>query len=339
MFRLVSNPPNPYRGVHAEWLDVPPPAKLEVYEERAKSIISENDSPDIGFSFSINPYRGCFHACAYCYARPTHQYIEFGAGTDFERKIVVKINAPELLRKEFEKKKWQGETIVFSGVTDCYQPLEASYEITKQCLEVCAEYRNPVSIITKGALIRRDLELLLKLKRDASVSVYMSIAFADDKMSKLIEPSAPRPSVRFRALKELADAGIRVSVGVAPIIPALNDVQIPEIIERAAEAGAQGAFMTLLHLPAEAKDVFIERLNEAFPERSQKVLNQLQGMRDGQFNRSPSGNRMRGEGPEWEAIEFIFKSACKKHGLNKDRSERTERPPTFRRPVAQLDLF
>ncbi|TDJ70084.1 MAG: radical SAM protein, partial [Planctomycetota bacterium] len=180
MPRLVSNPPNPWATRHVEWLEAPPPVQVEVYEECAKSILARNDSPDVPFRFSLNPYRGCQHACAYCYARPTHQYLGFGAGTDFDSKIVVKTNAAELLRRALAKRSWRREWIAFSGVTDCYQPLEASYGITRACLEVCREFRNPVGIITKSALVRRDVDVLLALDRVADVQVILSIPFADD---------------------------------------------------------------------------------------------------------------------------------------------------------------
>ena len=340
--KRVSNPPNPYHGIYAEWIDVPAPAELTLYEENAKSIVSKNSSPDIGFSYSVNAYRGCFHGCAYCYARPTHQYLDWGAGSDFERKIVVKINAPELLKKEFDKPSWKGEQIVFSGVTDCYQPLEASYELTRRCLAHCLEYRNPVGIITKGALIRRDIDILSELSKATNLFVFISIAFADDKVSKLIEPYAPRPSIRFRAMKQLADAGIPVGVGIAPIIPGLNDTHIPEIVHRAAEAGAQSAFITLLRLPAEVKDVFQERIVEAFPDRSKKIFNQIKAMRNGKLNQSEWGKRMRGSGKEWEAIEFLFQNSCRRHNVHYRSDPTKERIPfesTFRRPTNQLSLF
>src|SRR5258708_6175210 len=167
--RKISNPPNPWNGLHVEWIDAPPPAELEIFEEEAKTVISENDSPDLSFRFSLNPYRGCFHACAYCYARPTHQYWDFGAGTDFERKIIVKTNAAAKLRETFMKRSWQGDLLVFSGNTDCYQPLESCYALTRGCLEVCREFRNPVGLITKSALIRRDIDVLVELSSVASV--------------------------------------------------------------------------------------------------------------------------------------------------------------------------
>src|SRR5206468_1588133 len=186
--KQVKNPPNPFHGTVMEWLDCPPDAKLQVYEERCKSALSTNDSPDIGFEFSVNPYRGCFHGCAYCYARPGHQYLDFGAGTDFERKIVVKVNVVERLREAFLKPSWKGDTVVFSGVTDCYQPLEASYELTRGCLEVCAEYRNPVGIITKAPLIERDIDVLQTLSKEASLRAHVSVPFWNQDIARAIEP-------------------------------------------------------------------------------------------------------------------------------------------------------
>jgi len=322
-----------------EWLEEPPHAALEIFEENARSIIAKNDSPDVGFSYSLNPYRGCFHACAYCYARPTHQYLDFGAGTDFERKIVVKTNAPQKLIEELEKPSWNGSDIVFSGVTDCYQPIEAHYELTRRCLTVLAKYRNPVGVITKGTLIRRDVDILAELSRNARVQVYLSVAFADDDLSKLIEPHAPRPSARFRAISDLTAAGIPVGVGLAPVIPGLNDSQIPEILSKAKRAGASRAFMTLLRLPAEVKDVFMERISAALsPELARKVFAQTCNMRGGAFNRSEFGQRMRGNGAEWEAVEWLFQRSVEREGLNRPGSTANSRN-SFRRPSAQLDLF
>lgn len=344
--RPISNPTHRFTKQQLEWLEEPPPASVEIFEETAASIIQENKSPDIGFRYSVNPYRGCFHACAYCYARPTHQYIDFGAGTDFDRKIVVKVNAPALLKAQFDKRAWKGETIVFSGVTDCYQPIEAQYAITRQCLELCLKYRNPVGIITKGCLIQRDVDLLVELNRVAAVQVYVSLAFTDDEASKLVEPHAPRPSARFRVMKLLSDAGVPVGVGVAPVIPGLNDSQIPDILAKAREHGAQSAFMTLLRLPQEVREIFIERITEAFPLRHKKILSQLQRMRGGKFNNAEFGNRMVGQGQEWEVIRWLFRSAVEREGLrvsgdDDPRFESGEADPAsnFRRPNAQLDMF
>lgn len=342
--RPVQNPPNPFAQYSYEWLDVPPEASLKLYEEDAKSIISENTSPDIPFRYSINPYRGCFHACAYCYARPTHQYIDFGAGTDFERKIVVKVNAAERLRIEFDRPSWKGERLVFSGVTDCYQPIEAVYELTRNCLEVCRLYRNPVTIITKGALIERDIELLTELHSRAAVQVYISVAFSDDGVSKCIEPSAPRPSRRFRTIGALAAAGIPVGISLSPVIPGLNDEQIPQILETAAQQGATSAFSTLLRLPGPVEEVFFTRLREQLPERARKVENFIRETRGGELNDSRFGSRMTGDGERWAATRWLFRETCRRCGIRSDEevvSEPTAKPSqsTFRRPREQLSLL
>src|SRR6266849_6145686 len=186
--RPVANPPGRFDAYVAEWEVEPPPAELQVFEDSTRAILAENDSPDVGFRFSVNPYRGCTHACAYCYARPTHEYLDFGAGTDFDTKIAVKMHAPELLRAAFDRHSWRGELIAFSGVTDCYQPLEASFRLTRGCLEVCAEYRNPVGIITKAPLIERDLDLLQELRERAGVSVTVSIPIWNKEHARALEP-------------------------------------------------------------------------------------------------------------------------------------------------------
>ena len=313
--RAISNPPNPWSSTHVEWLGEPPPARLQVFEEEARSILSENDSPDLGFRFSVNPYRGCQHACAYCYARPTHQYIGFGAGTDFEEKVVVKTNAADLLRKALSRPSWNGETVMFSGVTDCYQPLEASYRLTRACLEVCLELRNPVSVITKGALIRRDLDLLGQLARIGCAGAYISIPFADEKTGRKIEPRTSSPSQRFETLRLLSEAGVPTGVGIAPLIPGLNDRDIPVILERARAAGARKAFLIPLRLPAEVLPVFEERLREALPLRAEKVLHAVREMRGGKMNESAFGARFRGLGPRWQAIRGLFEIHCRRLGL------------------------
>ena len=342
--RPVYNPPNPWSSTSREWLEEPPLAKLEIFEEEAKSLISSNDSPDIGFRHSCNPYRGCSHACAYCYARPSHQYLGYGAGTDFETKIIVKTNAAKLLRAEFMRPKWQGEPIVFSGNTDCYQALEASYQLTRDCLKVCAEFQNPVSIITKGVLIRRDIDVLSELNRKTRLHVSISIAFADDAVARLMEPGAPPPSARFEAIRALTEAGIPVAVGVAPIIPGLNDGAIAEILERAHAAGARWAFRTLLRLPAELKDVFIHTLEERFPSRAKKILGQLKEERGGKLYDATFGKRMQGQGPLWENADGIFKVMVKKLKMNQLDEEAGNykaitQAKTFRRPGEQLGLF
>jgi DNA repair photolyase len=340
MQRPIDNPPNPWSSTHVEWLEDPPSAALSVYEEEARSVLSENESPDIPFRYSLNPYRGCLHACAYCYARPSHQYLGFGAGTDFDRKIVVKKNAPEVLRRELMRPSWAGETICFSGNTDCYQPLEASYALTRRCLEVCLEFRNPVTIITKSALVRRDVALLADLARHARASVNLSIAFARDETARKMEPFASRVSNRFEVLRRLSDAGIRTGILVAPIIPGLNETDIPELLQRARDAGAARASMTMLRLPAEVLPVFDARLEEAFPERAQKVRNAVLEMRGGKMNVSAFGERFEGKGARWSAIQQLFDLHCKRLGLNcEDRLPEVLQANTFRRPTRQGSLF
>ncbi len=279
-----------------------------------------------------------------CYARTSHEYLGFGAGTDFDRKIVVKVNAPELLRAELSRRSWKGETIIFSGNTDCYQPLEAVYELTRRCLEVCAEFRNPVAIITKGALVRRDAELLARLSRESKVSVSLSIPFSDDAMSRAIEPNASLPSQRFETLRLLSAAGIRTGVGVAPVIPGLNDSQISEVLERARSAGATSAFLTLVRLAGQTLPVFRERLEQVFPQRASKIWSAIQQVRGGKFNESRFGLRMRGVGARWDAIHDLFDFECRRLGFNENRvgerdGEEEEEKTTFRRPGEQRELW
>ncbi|MCB9915540.1 MAG: PA0069 family radical SAM protein [Planctomycetes bacterium] len=338
MPRPVANPPNPWHTTHVEWLGEPPAAKLEVFEEEARSMLSKNDSPDVPFRYGVNPYRGCFHGCAYCYARRSHQYLDWGAGTDFERKLVVKTNAEAALRRDLARRSWKRETLVFSGNTDCYQPLEASYGLTRACLEACLEFRNPVGVITKSALVARDAELLARLERAAGATVVLSIPFADADMARAIEPYAPAPERRFAALRALHEAGVPVRVAVAPVIPGLNEAQIPEVLERAVAAGARGAFMILLRLPQEVDAVFRERLAEAYPDRAKKVLAALEDMRSAQTSRSAFGQRMRGAGPRWQAVEDLFRLHCRRLGLDVQPMEFPEEAPRPR-AAAQGELF
>ncbi|HTD52264.1 MAG TPA: radical SAM protein, partial [Thermoanaerobaculia bacterium] len=273
-----------------------------------------------------------------CYARPTHQYLDWGAGTDFERKIVAKVNAPELLRRELARRSWKGDTIVFSGVTDCYQPLEAVYKLTRRCLEVCLVHRNPIGIVTKGALVRRDAELLGELARRAAARVFLSIPFADDATARAVEPNAALPSARFETLAALTRAGVPTGVGLAPVIPGLNDSDIPKVLARAREAGADRAFLTLLRLPAETLPVFEERLAEAFPVRSRKILHAIEEVRGGRRNDSRFGSRMHGAGPRWAAIERVFDVETRRLGF-RDGSEDVPRSSTHTRSPRQAQLF
>lgn len=313
--RPRENPPVRFEAAHLEWEGAPPPADLSVHEEHAKSALSENKSPDVGFRFSVNPYRGCFHACAYCYARPTHPYLGLGAGTDFDREIIVKVNIVEQLRKRLATSSWRRDLIAFSGNTDCYQPLEAHYRLTRGCLEACADFETPVTIITKGKLVRRDVDVLQELTRVAGCRVALSIPFANDEDARAIEPYASSPSKRFETLRILAAAGIDTAVAVAPIIPGLNDDQIPEILRRASDAGATSAFKILLRLPLEVLPIFESRLSEAFPLRHRKVMNAIRDTRGGKATESRFSARMAGQGPRWLAIEKLFSTQCSRLGL------------------------
>ncbi|HSB44869.1 MAG TPA: PA0069 family radical SAM protein [Nitrospira sp.] len=336
--RAVSNPPNPFELQYRELLEPASPARLELYEDAAKEILSRNESPDLPFRWSLNPYRGCFHGCAYCYARPTHEYWGFGSGTDFESKIIMKRDAPALLRKAFEKPSWRGELIVFSGNTDCYQPVEASLELTRACLEVCAEYRNPVGIITKGILVLRDLELLKRLQQEVWVRVYFSIPFADDEVARLVEPHAPSSGRRFDAMARLSQAGIPTGISISPLIPGLNDEDIPELLERAAQAGAGESMATLLRLSGPVEDVFLERMAQAFPDRLAKITHRIREVRRGALTDSAFFSRHQGSGPYWTMIEQLYDVARKKAGFRILEEEAV--PCTFRQPHAeQATLF
>jgi DNA repair photolyase len=277
-----------------------------------------------------------------CYARPSHQYLGWGAGTDFDRKIVVKTNAAALLREAFMKKSWAGETIMFSGITDCYQPVEASYGITRACLEVCEEFSNPVGVITKSKVIQRDVDLFGRLARTARASVTLSIPFARDDMARKIEPYASPPSRRFETLKMMSDAGVRTGIAIAPVIPGLNDPDIPELLERARAAGATHAFMTLLRLPLEVRPVFQERIRETLlPERVRRIEHAVVELRGGtgKMNEARFGDRFVGQGERWKAIEGLFDLHYRRLGFGEGDADDERPATTFRRPKNQLDLF
>ena len=336
--KLVSNPPNPFESQYREFLEPPPSVKVQIYEDDTRSILSHNDSPDLAFRWSVNPYRGCFHACAYCYARPSHEYLGFGAGTDFESKLVVKRNAAALLREVFLKPSWTGELVVFSGVTDCYQPVEASLGLTRACLEVCAEFRNPVAIITKGALVLRDLDLLRRLHEEAAIRVFLSIPFAHDPMARKVEPQAPSITKRLATLETIAEAGIPTGVSIAPVIPGLNDDHMLEILQKARAAGARTAFYSLLRLPGSVEPVFLERIAAAFPDRFKKITHRLQEMRGGLLNSNQFFDRHRGKGAYGELLDQLFLTAKRKAGFPEEQDPLL--PSTFRRPQPeQIGLF
>jgi DNA repair photolyase len=342
----LRNPQNPWRKELVSYLEETPNVELTVFEDQTRRILSDNDSPDLGFRYSVNPYRGCLHGCAYCYARPTHEYLGFGAGADFERKIVVKLRAGELLREAFEKQSWQGELILFSGNTDCYQPLEASYRLTRACLEACLEYRNPLHIITKSALVERDAELLAELASIGSASVTVTIPFWDAAVARVIEPLVPTPKRRIETVRRLSERGIPVSVNIAPLIPGLSDSDVVHILEAASAAGAVSAGLIPLRLPGSVAEVFTERIREALPLRAEKILNRVREMRGGKLNDPNFGSRMKGEGPYIEAVQLLFTQTARRLGLARyDRDEIDEEAKarsTFRRPTdegGQLRLF
>ena len=311
----IANPPNPWATTEIEYFEGAPEVRLEVFADHTRQILAKNDSPDVGFSYSANPYRGCFHACAYCYARPSHEYLSMGAGTDFDRKIMVKLEAAALLRAAFRKKSWRRDVVMFSGVTDCYQPLEASYRLTRSCIEVCVEHANPAGIITKSALIERDIDVLQELARVADVSVTISIPFWDQERARAIEPYVATPARRLRTIETLARAGLSVGVNVAPIIPGLNDQDIPKILTAARAAGATSAGCVLLRLPGSVKQVFEERLREALPLSADRVLHRIRETRGGQLYDSRFGVRGKGEGTYATAIRSLFDATATRLGL------------------------
>ena len=339
--RPTANPTNRFHsvGVTYEDGDAPPPSAMTLLEDHSRSILASNDSPDVGFRWSVNPYRGCSHACAYCYARPSHEYLDLGAGTDFDTKIVVKREAATLLRDAFDKPSWRGELVMFSGVTDCYQAAEAELGLTRQCLEVCLEYRNPCAIITKSALIERDTDLLVELAREAGCHVSVSLTWVDAELARAIEPWAPSPERRLRVIERLAAAGVPVGVMCGPIIPGLNDDQLVRVLERAHAAGARSAGWVLLRLPGAVKAVFEERVRAALPLAADKILHRIRETRGGDKLYDPRFHvRGRGEGPYAQAIAAMFDATVARLGLNR-RDDDFEMPSRFRRPKGQLELF
>ncbi|MDB5102416.1 MAG: repair photolyase [Fibrobacteres bacterium] len=315
--RQEENPGNRFDSVKVEWEDgVELPQAIKVHKEIARSIVSENDSPDIPFRYSVNPYRGCAHACAYCYARPSHEYLGLGAGTDFETQIYAKMNAAELLRKKLSSRNWIREPITFSGVTDCYQPAESRLKLTRACLEACLEFKNPVSLITKSTLVLRDLDLLTQLDREAGVGVVLSIPFADDATARLIEPFAAPPELRFRALERLSRAGLRTGISLGPVIPGLNDSDIPALLSRAKECGASFAFYVMLRLPGSVREVFLERIKKHLPEKAGKIEHHIREVRGGELYRTGFGDRMSGTGTMADMVDKLFRIHARKVGLD-----------------------
>jgi DNA repair photolyase len=338
----AANLPNRFEKLSLErdqdWNPEEDPApRTQFLRDRSQSIITYNNSPDIGFNAGINPYRGCEHGCAYCYARPTHEYLGFSAGLDFESKIMVKENAPELLRKELSSKSWEPQLLAMSGVTDCYQPIERKLQLTRRCLAVLAEFRNPVCIITKNFLVTRDIDLLSELSRHNAVMVHLSINSLNSDLARKLEPRASSPSQRLAAVERLANQGVPVGVLVAPVIPALNDHEIPSVLAAAKAAGAGWAGIEVLRLPLTVAPVFQQWLEQTFPEKKDKVLGRIRAIRGGKLNDARFGSRMRGEGIFAEQISQMFHVACRKAGLQESGPELSI--TSFRkRDAAQLPL-
>jgi DNA repair photolyase len=338
-----NNPANRFEALHLE----PDPEdendperstrRTIYYRDFTRTIIAHNDSPDVGFEASINPYRGCEHGCIYCYARPTHEFLGFSAGLDFESRIMVKENAPELLAAEWAKPGWKPQTLVMSGVTDPYQPVERRLQITRRCLKVLARFRNPVGIITKNQLVTRDLDLLGELAAHRAAAVNISITSLDPKLQRVLEPRTSTPRARLEAIRQLRAAAIPVGVMTAPIIPGLNDHEVPAILAAAAEAGAQFAGYTVVRLPYAVAPLFERWLEEHFPDRKEKVLGRIRHLRGGERLNDPRfKTRMRGEGIFAEQIRDLFTLGCRRAGIG-------ERPKLstagFRRPNEQLTLL
>ena len=312
--------------------------QTQFFADSSQTIIAFNDSPDVGFDASINPYRGCEHGCIYCYARPTHEYLGFSSGLDFETKIMVKDDAPELLRKELSSRNWKPQLVALSGNTDCYQPVEKKKQLTRRCLEVFLEFRNPVVIITKNHLVTRDIDVLSELARLDCIGVTISVTTLDHKLSSLLEPRASRPARRLAAIKALAEAGVPVGYLQAPMIPGLTDVEAPAIGVAAAKAGASFSGYVALRLPFAVKSLFEQWLEQHYPDKKQKILNRVREIRGGKLNDPNFKSRMRGEGIFAEQMAALFQLARKKSGI-------TERWPKlttehFRRlATSQLSLF
>src|SRR5438067_4991920 len=341
------SPANRFERLHVDLTDIDvvdddpdaeerPRRATQYFRDATKSIIIRNTSPDVGFETSLNPYRGCEHGCIYCYARPTHEYLGFSAGLDFESKIMVKTNAPELLRAELESPRWQPQTLVLSGVTDPYQPVERKLRVTRGCLYILAKFRNPVAIITKNHLVTRDIDILRELAACNAAAVNVSVTSLDPTLQRVLEPRTTSPQGRLDAIEQLRAAKIQVGVMVAPIIPGLTDHEVPKILDACAKAGAQFAGNTIIRLPWAVAPLFEHWLEEHFPDRKEKVLGRIRHLRGNRLNNSQWHTRMTGEGIFSEQIASLFKVGCRHAGIG-------ERPKlsckSFQTSTTQLRLF
>lgn len=323
-------------GLEAD--ELTPAPGTQFIPDHSKSIIAYNDSPDVGFDASINPYRGCEHGCVYCYARPSHEYLGYSAGLDFETKILVKHDAPALLRRELAGRKWRPQVIAMSGNTDCYQPIERKLKLTRRCLEVLVEFRNPVSLITKNHLVTHDIDLLADLAAVNAASVSLSITTLRPELTRVLEPRTSSPARRLAAIEKLAKASIPVGVMVAPVIPALTDTEMPAIIQAAADAGATHAGYLVMRLPHANRQLFEDWLDRHAPERKAKVLGRVKALRGGRLNDPRFCTRHSGEGVFAGQIEQMFDLARRRAGIDKPRRELSA--DAFRRPGgSQMELF
>lgn len=338
-----ANPGNRFTDNHLEYDPDEETGQLErpktrLLKDHTKNVISTNNSPDIPFDVSLNPYRGCEHGCVYCYARPTHEFLGMSAGLDFESKIVVKYDAPDLLRKTLSGKKWKPQPLVMSGVTDPYQPIEKKLRITRQCVEILAETRHPLAIITKNYLVTRDIDQLQKLAEVNAVKVTVSLTSLNRSLTAKMEPRTSRPEKRLQAIEELSRAGIPVHVNLAPLIPGLTDDEMVPLLNAASYAGAKSASYIILRLPYGVKDLFIKWLEDYFPDRKSKVLNRLLELKGGVLNRKEFMERFQCEGPYDEQLRQLFVIHTKKLGLNTSRQKIESQH--FKRPKnGQLSLF
>jgi len=341
----ADNPANRFDGVayvrDAEIDDAEEPAPSTSFlPDLSRTILTRNNSPDIPYKTTLNPYRGCEHGCAYCYARPTHEYLGLSAGLDFETRIFVKEDAPRLLREALASPRWVPQPVWMSGVTDCYQPVERRLQLTRRCLEVFAEFRNPVALTTKNRLVMRDIDVFRQLAEHRAVSVFLSLTTLDVSLNRILEPRTSLPAQRLAAIRELSAAGVPVGVLVAPVIPGLTDHELPALLEAAADAGAQRAGYTALRLPHAVGPIFEGWLSRHMPDRKEKVLNRIRALHGGRLYQSEFGVRMRGEGPFAQQIEALFNVAARRCGLlGRDLELSTE---FFRRPgdnPDQLSLF
>ena len=340
----ATNPANHFDALRVEtdedaWIDDDPrPLKTQFLRDDSQSVLSLNDSTDIKFDYGVNPYRGCEHGCSYCYARRYHEYLGFSSGLDFESKIIVKENAPELLERALAKPSYQVGQIAMSGVTDCYQPVERKLQLTRRCLEVLARFRNPVSVITKNALVARDTDHLSELAKHQAAVVLLSVTTLDPDLARVLEPRASSPRARLEAIQRLSEAGIPAGVSIAPMIPGLNDNELPAIVKAVAEHGGRFAIYSVVRLPGTVKEVFAGWLDRHQPMAKEKILGRIRAFHGGNLNDTRVGVRGRGSGEQSKQLNALFKACCRKHGLSSQFPELNK--DAFRRMMpGQGELF